>query len=77
MSLQLYFVPSKVPRTITKVEWYECWRWLRVCRKKLKEQLDKEVEMLRKDDLPKHIRDDIASKIINPPLLLGPYMDRK
>lgn len=77
MSLQLYFVPSKVPRTITRKEWYDCWRWLRITRKKLAEQLEQERMMLSvygTTMLPEAKR-DLMEKMINPPLLLGPYME--
>lgn len=77
MSLQLYFNSAKVPRTIGREEWKLCWRWVRVCRKRLAEQLEKERELLLWADLPSHIKHDIMDKMVNPPLLLGPHMDRK
>lgn len=56
-------------RDITKLEWIEIWRWIRVTRKQLANQ-EKEMIALLKEDLPEYIRSDILYKLINPPLLI-------
>ena len=40
--MNLYFVPSKFPRTISRAEWREIWRWKRVVEKRLAEEMQKQ-----------------------------------
>lgn len=76
--LKLFFNPSMIPRTILRKEWYDIWRWKRTVEK----QLAKDAEEARNNlitygnTMPKYIKDDLINKMINPPLLLGPYMDK-
>jgi hypothetical protein len=73
--LKLLFVPEKIPRTITRKEWYEMWRWKRVTEKKLKEEVEKQFNFLRTygTTMPDYQKKDLLDKLINPPLVLGPY----
>jgi hypothetical protein len=76
MSLALYFVPFKIPRTVTRKEWYEIHRWRRVTQKQLNATLLFEQEKLRDPSTPSWVKRDLMNSMIYPPLLLGPYMDK-
>ena len=76
--MQLYFVPTKLPRTMSRKEWKECDRWRRVTQKKLAEEMQKKIDMLATfgtTELEQRMKRDIINEAIYPPLLLGPYMD--
>ena len=72
MGLALYFDPAKFPRTITRAEWKEIWRWKRITQKKLAEELNKQMNnfILFGSTWPDHIRDDFIYQTTNPPLLV-------
>lgn len=84
----LYFVPSQCPRTWTKQEWKENYRWVRVMQKLLNAELEKRRDIIAQQwaDLaifgttnPHHLKmkEDFINNMINPPLLLGPGMEPK
>lgn len=75
--VSLYWNPSKVPRTLTREQWKECYRWVRITRKRLREELQKQQQFLATygTTMPQIIKNDILDKMVNPPLLLGPYME--
>jgi hypothetical protein len=51
------------------------WRWKRVTEKKLKEEVEKQFNFLRTygTTMPDYQKKDLLDKLINPPLVLGPY----
>ena len=74
--MQLYFVPEKLPRTMTRTQWKEADRWRRITTKLLATEMEK-----RRNDFAK-MMDDLAcfgrasmriGYEVNPPLLLNPY----
>lgn len=76
--VELYFVPSKLPRTWTRQQWKEAYRWVRVTRKKLNEATAKRLAWLQiygttHPELVHRAIDDM----VNPPLLMGPGMEDK
>ena len=76
--IALYFNPSKFPRTITRKEWRDIWRWKRVTEKQLAIEARAQIESLHYygTTMPRHIRDEMLDNIINPPLLIHSRMDR-
>lgn len=70
----LIFNPRKIPRTITRQEWKEIHRWRRVTQKNINEMIQ-----LGRNRLtilgPGKQRDDLIDRMINPPVILGPYQD--
>ena len=75
--MNLYFVPSKFPRTISRAEWREIWRWKRVVEKRLAEEMQKQSAALGAFGsvmLPE-ARSEMIDKIVNPPLLVHNRMD--
>lgn len=74
MGLAYYFHMESVPRTVTRTEWYKTWRQVRIDSKEHAKMAEKELKMFR--SAPDHIREQMLDHMINPPLVLGPYMDR-
>jgi len=86
--MRLYFVPTKLPRTMTRKEWKDCDRYRRITQKVLaqyeKEMLDLAAEMTTnavlygtsESEQVRRMRQDLYDKIVNPPILLGPHMDQ-
>lgn len=75
--LVLQFDPSKIPRTISRQGWRKIWRWKRVTEKRLSEEFQKQHEAFVATGhlWPEHVRAEYLDKLVNPPLLLGPYQD--
>ena len=48
MALKLYFESSKLPRTWTKAQWKEAYRWLRMTEKILDKQMEERREQIAK-----------------------------
>lgn len=71
MSLVLYFDPAKFPRTITRKEWKEIWRWKRMTEKALVKELE---EQMLNISLFGCSHPDMLDRIINPPLLVHDRM---
>lgn len=73
----LYFDITKVPRSTSREEWKNCWRRVRVLKKELLWANKGRIELLveHKDIMPPKIKADLIDHLVNPPLLLGPYMD--
>lgn len=71
MTLQLYFNPSKFPRTINRKEWKEIWRWKRVTEKDLDKHCQKMYDnfAVYGSTWPDRMRDDFLDEMINPPLV--------
>jgi hypothetical protein len=67
------FVLEKIPRTVGREEWYNIWRKVRRMRTEQKE-LDERICRLL-PSMPTKIRQAEIDRIVNPPLLLGPYME--
>jgi hypothetical protein len=74
MALTLNFVPSKFPRTLTRKEWKEIWRWKRMTEKRLDTALESQREALAI-----HIANCplfgcphyyLLDSLVNPPLLV-------
>lgn len=74
---EVYFYMPHVPRTVTREEWYKTWRRVRVLKKETAAMNKITTAQLRRLDVPQHIKNDIMDNLIFPPLILGPYMDRK
>ena len=77
MSIAMYFVPERFPRTIGRKEWKEIWRWKRVTQKRLIEEVAKEQLMLSVygSTMPDYARCDLIERMIFPPLLVHDKMD--
>lgn len=73
--LRLSFNPTKIPRTISKEEWYEIWRWKRVTEKRLSEQIETDIInfTVYGSTWPEEMRQDYMDQLTNPPLLVSPY----
>ena len=70
MSLQLYFNLATFPRTITRKEWKEIWRWKRIMEQKLNTHAE---EMAMNMSMFGHSHpgyQDWLDQVINPPLLI-------
>lgn len=65
----LYFQLQGFPRSITRRQWRDIWRWKRIETKRLELEGQRRVELL-KANLPHYVREDIVSQMINPPLLV-------
>lgn len=74
----LYFVPEKLPRTMTKAQWKEADRWRRIVDKKLQQHLIGKMELLTQQiifgTMPKESMGRLLDDVVNPALLLGPGM---
>ena len=73
MAAQVYFHLQSVPRTISRTEWYTTWRKVRMMQNTQRLIERSERELLR-TPLPDNVRQDIFERMVNPPLLLGPWM---
>lgn len=80
--MQLLFDQTRVPRTLSRAEWRVIYRNVRMTRRELAIESDRMVERLRK--LPAtspeavlidRMRGEMIQRLVNPPLLLGPYQD--
>jgi hypothetical protein len=78
MVVRLYFDPRMLPRTMTRDEWRALDRWRRLIRKELAQQLEARREMIARliTDVSIFGRAAVLDDMVNPPLLLGPYMDQ-
>jgi len=78
MGLSLYFNPTMIPRTITRKEWKEIWRWKRITQSELAKAMQREIDYLvvYGNTLLPEQKQRMIDNIVNPPLLLGPYMDK-
>lgn len=67
--LRLLFVPTKLPRTMTRKEWYECWRWKRITEKQLNEIIEERTRdfVAFGNTWSKQMCDDFIDNIINIP----------
>jgi hypothetical protein len=75
--MELLFVPEKLPRTWTKAQWKEADRWRRITQKKLAEARQQLMENLAVyGTTHPRIRENILNELTNPPLLLGPRMEK-
>lgn len=82
--VELYFVPFKCPRTWTKAEWKENYRWVRVTRKVLKAEMEKKRAIIAEQmnnlgafgTSHPHIY-KMLNDMVNPPLIYGPGMEPK
>lgn len=72
MMVTLYFNPQLFPRTTTKKEWIDIWRWKRVTQNKLREEMDKAMLNYKANSniWPEHTKQDFINSIVNPPLLI-------
>lgn len=70
-----YFHMPDVPRTINREEWYKIWQEVRRRRKEVAAWNISRSNLLT-IELPDYMRKDIIEHLINPPLILGPYMNR-
>jgi hypothetical protein len=83
MALKLYFVPKKLPRTWTKKQWKEAYRWVRLTEKILDAQMEAQREKIARIQTDTMlygiawytIKDGLIENLINPPLLMGPGME--
>lgn len=71
----LVFDPTKLPRTWTREQWREVWRWKRVTEKRLVEHTERQITEIIcfGSTMPSEMRRDLIDRISNPPLLIGPY----
>lgn len=81
--IALLFDQTRLPRSMKRCEWVEIHRWRRTTQKRLKEETERHIDVLRQ-----HIEEvhafgssmlrvsEAIGDIVNPPVLLGPYQDR-
>lgn len=75
MGLIVLFDLDQVPRTVRRKEWYAAWRQVRIARREQKQHGERDRELLK--TLPAGpYRRELIDRMVNPPILLGPYMDR-
>ncbi|WP_439392347.1 hypothetical protein ACRQ5Q_22390 [Bradyrhizobium sp. PMVTL-01] len=67
MSLALVFRPEKLPRTMTRAQWRDSYRWLRKVRKELRRQAERDIEAAVMFGDARRLE-----HVINPPLLVIP-----
>lgn len=67
--MKLLWMPTRLPRTMSRREWREIYRWKRVEEKKLRQM---EIEAIRIAAM--FDRAEMLDRIVNPPLLLHPLM---
>lgn len=70
--VELLFIPEKLPRTWTKKQWKEAYRWARQTRKILDKQIEQQLKLLA---IYGTTHPEVYSTMVNPPLLLGPGME--
>lgn len=71
----LLFDLRKVPRTLSKIEWKKAWRDKRLLENSLRKHNADEMKMLQTQGhkLSDKQRKDLIDRIVNPPIVLGPY----
>lgn len=75
--IALYFDPSKFPRTITRAEWRDIWRWKRETQKRIAQEIvDRQNDLIFFGTvmLPAQ-RKEIIERLVNPPLLVHSKME--
>lgn len=73
-----YFRMTECPRTLTRDEWRDIYRRVRVGRKWAREQTERSMDMIREfnENIPEHTMKDMIDMFVTPPIVLGPFMDR-
>lgn len=74
MTAQVYFCMQLVPRTTTREEWYTGYRRVREMRRQQTHFAENARQLLTKHNLDERIRRDIIDHMVNPPIILGPWM---
>lgn len=79
MVAQYYFHMESVPRTVNREDWYKTWREVRIQRKLNAKYIKEGNEWFRLNhvNMSPKVKKDYMDGMINPPLILGPYMDRQ
>lgn len=72
-----YFYMPHVPRTTTRAEWYKAWRDVRIGQHTSAALEKGRFDLLRNQNIPAKVRKDLMDNLINPPIVLGPFMDRQ
>lgn len=72
--MELYFIPTLLPRSTTRSEWQGMWREARRLKHELSRSNEAKANMLKDTNLPQRIKDDIMYELTFPPLMLGPGM---
>lgn len=71
--MELVFDYRRIPRSTTRAEWIEIWRWKRVTQHQLKRSLAEQIALLvTHQNMPSTIRADMIDCIVNPPLVIYP-----
>lgn len=72
--IKLIFNPSSFPRTITRSEWKDIWRWKRDTEKRLKAHMDAQMQDFYTygTTWSPNARDDFIQKLTNPPIMMHP-----
>lgn len=71
MTLRLLFNPSSIPRTTTREEWHEMWRWKREAEKIIRAELDERTRNLAiYGTTHPEIYKTVLDELVNPPLLV-------
>ena len=77
--MKLLFIVQKFPRSMTKEEWREVWRWKRLTEKKLAKNEEEMVKVWR--DVAVYgigwakVREGIVEHLTNPPFLIPDKME--
>jgi len=71
MPLSLYFNLAKFPRTITRDEWKEIWRWKRVTEKQLAIEMEKQwANFVALGATYPELKERIIDEFIRPPIIV-------
>lgn len=68
--MEVYFNLQGFPRTLSRTEWRDIWRWKRVAKKQVEDNNAVLADTLRNSKLPEYIKRDIIDKLVFPPLLI-------
>lgn len=71
--IQLLFQPGRLPRTMTREEWREVWRWKRLTQKRLNQEA--EFIQSRLADVAIFGRSEILESFIRPPIMVYPDIE--
>lgn len=73
-NMELIFQPDRIPRTMTRQEWKEAYRWLRQTRNILKKNLEEQIHLLNVygNTMPDRMRNGIIDNIVYPPIIVFP-----
>jgi len=72
--IQLSFDPSAFPRTTTRSEWKDIWRWKRETEKKIAATMKSQMDNFRiyGSTWAPFMQEEFIQRVINPPIMMHP-----